>query len=142
MIVYGSGLLNTLINNLPFEAHIPFYNFAGPGTKLKKRLERGDCGINPLDSACKEHDIAYAKNLDVKNRNLADKHLAGKAWERVLAKDSTLGEKLAAYTVANIMNIKTKFGMGLTEKKKTNRRKTKSQKKTKILKKKENYYQF
>ena len=107
----------------------------GPATKLKKRLERGDCGINPLDSACKEHDIAYAKNLDVKNRNLADKHLAGKAWERVLAKDSTLEEKLAAYTVANIMNIKTKFGMGLTVKKKTNKKKKKSRKKTKILEK-------
>lgn len=34
----GSGLLNTLINKLPVELHIPTYNFCGPGTSLNKRL--------------------------------------------------------------------------------------------------------
>jgi len=45
-----------------FEAHIPGYNFCGPGTKLQKRLERGDQEINPLDEACKVYDIAYSQN--------------------------------------------------------------------------------
>jgi hypothetical protein len=34
----GSGFLNTLINKLPIELHIPGYNFCGPGTKLEKSL--------------------------------------------------------------------------------------------------------
>ena len=55
----GKGFLNTAINKLPFEVHVPGYQFCGPGTNLKKRLARGDKGINPLDSACRTHDIAY-----------------------------------------------------------------------------------
>jgi len=49
----GSGIINKIIITLPFEAHIPGYNFCGPGTKLKQRLERGDRGINQLDEACR-----------------------------------------------------------------------------------------
>lgn len=56
----GRGLVNTLINKLPFEAHLLGYSYLGPGTKLKERLARGDRGINPLDEAAKEHDIAYS----------------------------------------------------------------------------------
>lgn len=37
----GDGLLNKAINNLPFEMHLPKYNFCGPGTKLGKRLQLG-----------------------------------------------------------------------------------------------------
>ena len=37
----------------------------GPGTKLAKRLERGDPGINRLNKIAKQHDIdhSHAKNL-------------------------------------------------------------------------------
>jgi len=49
---HSGGLIDKLINTLPLEAHMPGYNFCGPGTKLQKRLERGDQGINPLDEAC------------------------------------------------------------------------------------------
>jgi len=40
----------------------------GPGTKLKKRLARGDPGINRLDRLAKQHDIDYsgAKNFQDK----------------------------------------------------------------------------
>ena len=31
-------LLNTLVNNLLFEMHLPGHNFTGPGTKLYKSL--------------------------------------------------------------------------------------------------------
>ena len=34
----GGSLLNKVINNLPFEMHLPGHNFTGPGTKLKKQL--------------------------------------------------------------------------------------------------------
>lgn len=54
----GGGLVDSILTKLPVELHIPGYQYCGPGTKLQKRLTRGDPGINPLDAACKEHDIA------------------------------------------------------------------------------------
>ena len=32
------SFLNSLVNKLPFEMHLPGHNFRGPGTKLHKRL--------------------------------------------------------------------------------------------------------
>ena len=115
MIYFGSGIVNSLINKLPFELHLPGgYQYCGPGTKLQKRLSRGDPGINPLDSSCKDHDIVYSENREnIEKRNLADKILAEKAWQRVFARDSSIGEKAAAYTVTNIMKAKSKLGMGM-----------------------------
>lgn len=127
MIIRGSGLVNKLLNKLPFEIHIPGgYQYCGPGTKLQKRLSRGDPGINLLDSACREHDIAYSENREnIEKRNAADKVLAEKAWQRVKAKDSSLGEKAAAYVVTNIMKAKSKLGMGMRKKKIQKRRRKK-----------------
>lgn len=84
----GTGLLNKLINKLPVEIHIPGYQFCGPGTKLEKRLERGDAGINPLDKACREHDIAYHNNSDPESRHAADLVLLQKAIERLNSSDA------------------------------------------------------
>lgn len=110
----GKGLVNSLINNLPVELHLPGYQYCGPGTKLAKRLARADPGINPLDAACKQHDIAYSKNRDnIEVRSLADKVLTEQAWKRVFAKDASIGEKASAWGVANIMKAKTKLGMGV-----------------------------
>lgn len=109
----GSGLLNTVINKLPIELHIPGYRFCGPGTKLTKRLERGDKGVNYLDEACKEHDIAYSKSNDLSERHRADNKLYDIAVERVKSKDAGVGEKLAAVAVAAAMKGKTKLGMGV-----------------------------
>lgn len=41
------------------ELHLPGYNWAGPGTNVISRLERGDLGINALDNVAKVHDIDY-----------------------------------------------------------------------------------
>jgi len=60
--IKGGGLLNSVIDKIPFEIHIPSYEFCGPGTKLEERLKRGDQGINPLDKLCREHDIAYSES--------------------------------------------------------------------------------
>ena len=114
MIVRGKGLVNNLINKLPVELHIPGYRYCGPGTKLEKRLARGDSGVNPLDSACREHDIKYSKNKsDIEARNMADRELAEKAWERLHSRDSSIGEKAAAMLINNIMKVKSKLGMGI-----------------------------
>lgn len=117
LTVEGRGLVNTLINKLPFEVHLPGYQYCGPGTKLSKRLARGDLGVNPLDRACKEHDIAYSKSKDTSVRNQADTQLAEKAWQRVKSKDSKLGERINAWFVTNAMKAKAKLGMGLNQKK-------------------------
>lgn len=109
----GGGLLNRMINALPFELHIPGYQFCGPGTHLRKRLARGDQGVNPLDAACRDHDIAYSLSDSLEQRHVADKILANKAKERIVSRNSTLGEKAAAVAVWAAMKAKTKVGMGL-----------------------------
>lgn len=111
--VKGKGLINSGINALPFELHIPGYNFCGPGTKLKERLRRGDRAINPLDEACKQHDISYSTYKDIRNRHKADTILANKAWERVKSSQANLGEKTAAWAVTNVMKSKVKLGLGI-----------------------------
>lgn len=114
----GRGLVNSFINKLPIELHLPGYQYCGPGTKLEKRLARGDSGINQLDRACKEHDIAYSKHRDMDSRKQADKILADNAWKRVISQDSSWGEKAAAWLVTNAMKAKGKIGSGLKNKKK------------------------
>lgn len=127
----GGGLLNTLINKLPVELHIPGYSFCGPGTKLRERLERGDKGVNLLDAACKEHDIAYSSSRNLSNRHVADEKLYQKAVERFKSKDASVGERLAASVVAVAMKGKTKLGMGLRRKRKY-RKKTGNSKKHRL----------
>jgi hypothetical protein len=112
----GEGVVNSLINKLPFEIHIPGYNYCGPGTKLSKRLARGDQGVNKLDEACKEHDIAYNNHEDLQERHKADSVLLGKAKERFHSLNASLGEKAAALGVASIMKAKVKLGMGCKSK--------------------------
>ncbi|XP_074034178.1 uncharacterized protein isoform X2 [Leptinotarsa decemlineata] len=115
MLTYsGAGVVNTLINKLPFELHLPGYQFCGPGTKLKKRLERGDTGVNPLDEYCKDHDIAYSQSDSLKDRHKADQVLENRAWERVKSKNARFGEKSAAWLATTTMKAKRKLGMGLS----------------------------
>ena len=116
--------MNGIINRLPIELHIPGYQFCGPGTRLLKRLARGDQGINPLDAACREHDIAYSSRKDLEGRHEADRALAERARERVFANDATFGEKAAATGVWTVMKAKTKLGMGVRRRIGERRRRT------------------
>lgn len=118
--------MNSFINKLPIELHLPGYQYCGPGTKLEKRLARGDSGINRLDRACKEHDIAYSQHKDIENRREADRLLAEKAWQIAKSPDSSLRERTSAWLVTNAMKGKRKFGMGLRRAagRKTRRKKT------------------
>lgn len=89
------------------------YQFCGPGTKLKERLERGDKGINELDRACKEHDIVYSEHKGGQKRRAADEVLANKAWKRFKSSDASVDEKLGSLAVAGIMKAKAKLGLGI-----------------------------
>ena len=108
----ASSVINKGIDLLPVELHVPGYSYCGPGTDLKKRLARGDKGVNKLDEACKAHDIAYSKYSDSGHHRLADRQLANSAWARVKASDASLGEKAAAWAVTTAMNAKAKLGGG------------------------------
>lgn len=109
----GGELVNTLINNLPFELHLPGYNYCGPGTKLQKRLQRGDRGVNKLDEACMHHDIAYANHTDLPNRHKADLQLLNMAKQRLKSNDAGKGEKLSSWIVSKVMKAKLKSGAGV-----------------------------
>lgn len=114
----GKGIINSAINLLPFEMHLPGYQYCGPGTKLKKRLKRGDPGINKLDKACRLHDMAYDMYPKSNDRRLADEMLMEKAIGRSMAKDASFGEKTAALSVAGLIKAKTAVGAGLKKIKK------------------------
>ncbi|WAR02549.1 hypothetical protein MAR_009107 [Mya arenaria] len=78
----GSGVMNNLINKLPFEMHLPDHNFTGPGTNLNNRLNKDmtpkprSVPINRVDNAAYHHDVCYAKNKDTGTRNrVCDKNM-------------------------------------------------------------------
>jgi len=66
--------------------------------------------------------------LKTSERNRADSILIDKAWSRVKAPDSSLGERAAAYFVTNLMKAKKKFGMGLNKTENKGRKKIKKNK--------------
>jgi hypothetical protein len=107
----------------PGEHHLPGYNFAGPGTKLDKRLkdfnpETGEYSevitkpINELDEAALNHDIAYTKHDDLKGRHEADKILIEKATKIMNTKSKPLRQKIEAGIVKHLIQAKLTFGLG------------------------------
>lgn len=113
----GAGLMNTLINKLPFEMHLPGYNFAGPGTRLNKRLNSDltpkpwSKPINKVDNAAYNHDICYLKHSDTKTRNnLCDKTML-KELDGIY--NPTLREKLDKSIIKRLLGLKINVGMGL-----------------------------
>lgn len=121
-----NSLLNWCINNLPFEFHLPGYNYCGPGTKLQNRLARGDKGINLLDEYCKQHDIAYLKSLSLSDRHKADIILMKMAKQRASCSKASLGERIAADVVNKAMLAKVSLGAGLKNKNNNGLAQTKS----------------
>jgi hypothetical protein len=108
----GAGIINSLINNIPVELHMPGYEFLGPGTYLDTKLPLSVKPINKLDALARDHDIAYTTNKTVESRKHADDVLIDGAWERVKADDSSLDEKAAAWITTNAMKIKRMIGAG------------------------------
>ncbi|KAK7590536.1 hypothetical protein V9T40_002149 [Parthenolecanium corni] len=113
----GKGLLslNSLIDALPVPLHLPGYNYAGPGTPLDLQLEKGVKPVNKLDEAAMHHDISYANHHTLEKRHEADHKLQEDAWKRVIANDSSIGEKANAWLVSNAMKVKRAVGAGLSK---------------------------
>ena len=87
------------------EFHWPGYQYMEPGTKLEKRLKRGDPGINRLDQISKTHDIAYSKACSLKAKHTADRKM-------IASIDKLPGKKTKTERVVkNIMKAKLKLGV-------------------------------
>lgn len=99
------SFIDRILAKLP-EIHIRGYSFCGPNTNLQIRLAHGERGVNALDCACMEHDIAYTESKNLKSRSKADKLLVLKAIKRIFAKDSQHGERFAAMIVSWLISIK------------------------------------
>ena len=102
----GSGFdLQKQIGKLGIEFHWPGYHHMGPGTHLKKRLARGDPGINRLDRIAKQHDIDYSRATSHKDKIIPDKKMVAHI-ERLPGK-KTMTEKI----VKKIMQGKVKLNL-------------------------------
>lgn len=101
----GKVDLQRLIAKTGREWHWPGYQYMGPGTHLKKRLKRGDPGINRLDRLAKAHDIAYVKA----GNNLKLKHKADKVMIDGIRKFGFWKQSPTERIVKNIMKAKLKL---------------------------------
>ena len=124
-----NSALDALIDLLPFEMHVPHYKFCRPGTKLAERIERGDVRINPLDQACRQHDLAYTDSNS--NRRQADRVLAQYAFSRILAEETPSDERTVAMMTACCMVSKITFEKFFSRIKNVMRKRDKKDKKSK-----------
>ena len=97
--------MQNLLNKTGIEFHWPGYQYMGPGTHLKKRLARGDPGINRLDRIAKAHDIDYDKAKNLKEKWAADRKMIAKIDQ--LPGSKSLTERI----VRRIMKTKLRLGM-------------------------------
>ena len=95
--------LQKAIEKTGIEFHIPSYRYAGPDTKLAKRLKRGDQPKNKLDRIAMFHDIAYSKAKSLHDKWKADDVMI-KSIDRLPGK-KTMTEK----AVKKIMQAKRRL---------------------------------
>ena len=100
----GYGLdIQKWLGKTGIEFHWPGYQYMGPGTHLKKRLKRGDPGINRLDRIAKQHDIDYSKSANLQDKWKADAKM-------IRAIDKLPGRKtMTERIVKKIMQAKKRF---------------------------------
>lgn len=116
----GKGVVNNMINKLPFEMHMPGgYNFLGPGTRLDLRLDENNnplpnsLPINKIDEAAMNHDICYSKHEDTKTRNkLCDRKMLQELKE---VKPMSIKEWIDKKFVQGVIGLKKVSGLGNKE---------------------------
>ena len=115
-IKQGGSLVNRVINQLPFEMHLPGHNFTGPGTKLDKRLNPDlswkpwSKPVNRVDEAAYRHDLCYWKHRDTKARNeICDKNMID---ELSAIPNPTTRESIERGLVKTVIGTKAKLGLG------------------------------
>ena len=100
----GIGLdIHIWLDKTGIEFHWPGYQRMGPGTHLKKRLARGDPGINQLHRLAKQHDINYSKAKNLRDNWKADAKM-------IKGIDNLPGRKtMTERIVRKIMQAKKRF---------------------------------
>ena len=99
----------------PGEMHIPGMSFAGPGTRLDKRLDSSgrpkpdSLPVDRVDEAAYHHDLAYAAFPDTKRRNVADRVMVS---ELDAIPNPTLRERAERAIIKPILSTKARFGLG------------------------------
>ena len=93
---------------LPTEYGMTKGNYIGPHTALEKRLARGDPGINDIDKAAKQHDIAYRDARTKSDIRTADEKMI-KAVRK--AKDSGPKTKKLVEKGLNLKILSEKVGL-------------------------------
>ena len=102
----GRGLdIQKWLGKTGLEFHWPGYQYMGQDTHLKKRLKRGDPGINRLDRIAKQDDIDYSRAKTLRDKHAADRKMI-KAIDRFGGRKTTK-EKI----VQKIMQAKVKLKM-------------------------------
>ena len=112
----GGSFLNSLVNKLPFEMHLPGHNFIGPGTTLYKRLnsdgtpKEWSIPINRVDNAAYHPVLCYSKDDDTKTRyEVCDKTMLG---ELSRIANPTLRERIDKPIVGKLIKAKVNLGLG------------------------------
>ena len=119
----GGDIVSVAISKIPTELHLRAlngkkYNYCGPNTDLKKRLNPDKTPkdfskpINKVNEICMRHDIAYEEaDKGIGTRHDANKTMLNELnnkelnWNEFLAKDFTKG----------IIGVKYKLGLGFDE---------------------------
>lgn len=115
----GDGIgnfINSLIDKIPIEMHVPGYKYLGPGTYFETKSIKDrprDQPINKLDRAAFEHDAFYHKTKDTSERRIADKILQEKSLEIMKDSNNGFGERLVAGMTAGTMRLKRSMGAGV-----------------------------
>ena len=65
----GKGLVNSVVDKLPFELHLPGYNYCGPGRHLEELLKKGVTAKTSLTNIVKT-TISLILNL-LKSRKIS-----------------------------------------------------------------------
>ena len=116
----GKGIVNSVINKLPLELHLPGHSFTGPGTRLDKRLMADgrtphdwSKPINRVDQAAYKHDLCYRDNKSTSVRNsVCDKKMLDDL-KRIMNPSGR--ENLERGIVRKIIGTKKRFGLGYME---------------------------
>ena len=92
------------------KCHLPGYNYCGPFTEIKDRLENNVKPINRVDDACKTHDINYhlisigiETSKTIKDADLQLLH------DLTQIENPTCNEFIAMMVIRVIMRIKLLF---------------------------------
>ena len=96
--------------------HLPGHNFAGPGTKLYKRLNsdgtQKECSIpiSRVDNAAYHHDWCYLKHDDTKTRNEVCDYTMLNEFTGIV--NQTLRKIIDKLIVGKLVNAKVNIGLG------------------------------